>query len=128
MTAPAPLFTVRQLIAAWGDGRAMNALLSPDLCVDGVPPFAVLLDTAIEADDRRAALAARGWSVLERDLTEGAGGRVFAEGAWTHDNPGPGGGGSAGAFHIVFTVQDGLVNQIRFFEDHQAARQYAGLL
>lgn len=126
MASPSPLFTVRQLVEAWGDGRAMTTFLSADVVVEGAPPFARLTETTSEAGDREGSLAEGGWAIRSQALTEGSGGRVLGSGVWTHDGPDDW-QGSAGAFQVVFTVTEGLVTEIRFFEDHAAASEYAGV-
>lgn len=118
-----PLEIVRAFHARLEGGRPLQGLVHERFERVGNPGGA-LLDSSVSLDQSVAAARRQGFSFHIRACEAGAGGRVLATGVWSHEAPR---GGSAGLVYAVYETLEGRIVTLRFFEDADAARAFAGL-
>lgn len=121
-----PVDTVRQWIGAMAAGTPHDDLAAPGFRYVGTP-FGGIVAPPTEGmsspDQAYARARAAGISLRFGEVLPGAPDRAWFEMVWSHDvRPGR---GSAGLQWAVFTVEDGLVSEIHFFQEKEAARRYA---
>jgi hypothetical protein len=120
-----PVETAREWVAALRSGEQRAHLAAPGFRFVGEVFAGLILDLdgerSPEAATRR--LADAGIRLRFSEVQPAGPGRAWVEVVWAHDAGH--GHGSAGLQWVVFTVQDGLVSEVRFFQDRETARAFA---
>lgn len=117
-----PLEIVRAFHARLEAGRPLHGLVHERFERVGNPGGA-LLEANVPLDQSVAAARRQGYSFHVQACEAAPGGRVLARGVWSHDAPR---GGSAGLVYAVYETLEGRIVMLRFFEDRDAARAFAG--
>ena len=122
---PSPADTAREWVAAMRTGASRDHLAAPGFRFVGQAFAGLILDLDDQHSPDAASdlLAGTGIRLNFREVEPAGPGRAWVEVVWAHDAGH--GHGSAGLQWVVFTVEDGLVTEVHFFQERELARAYA---